>query len=395
MDLSAKTPVKAADIEHELAKIWHQTATQDAVGEKEFTPRVRAILANLVLLVDDATNQAQVDSLLTDLCTLHPSRFFVISVKRDQPEAELATYISSRCVLAHSGKHVCSEEIYISSGHVNSEHIPNLLLSLFRPDVPGIFMVLGDISRGFASDSAAAQLVAGVSAVCERVIFDSSLFLSYALAARFLEELRVSEAQLESSVGLSSRVKVVRDLTWRRLERWRSLVAEQFDSPALLNSVSEVLALSIKGGCFLNAAAGRVSGESFLLAGWLMSRLGWEIDSVVRDQTGVTINCRDARSVKLNFSAEAATGKRGIEELEMVLSSTQTSAPNSTISMRREGSCAQIRLQSEGQEISSRQVPFLEKSLSEIAVNEILAPPSIKVYDDSVALALNLLERIP
>jgi hypothetical protein len=78
------------------------------------------------------------------------------------------------------------------------------------------------------------------------------------------------------------------DLQWVTLTQWRRLIAHAFDLPAARKALLGVSEIVIDYG-----GDAPVSTAALLLAGWLMSRLGWKINgAATRDETGCVLPLR-------------------------------------------------------------------------------------------------------
>ena len=269
-------------IERELVRIWREAASTDT-AEGSSTSRIRAILANCVIIVRSYQEQkAVLEELITELSISHPSRFFIISLNTDG-DANVRTGVSSRCVLTRAGKHICTEEIYIESKCSELSVTPNLVRSLLVADLPVVGIVLDDLKEVQASEVEScrhdySELVSRLAPLFDRLIYDSSTFHGYAQnVAAVLALYQTNMDRLSSCTGVEHPLSYVRDLNWTRLARWRALVAEQFDSPLFANATEFISSIRV----YTNESpdsiiAGKISSDALLFAGWFMHSLGLE-----------------------------------------------------------------------------------------------------------------------
>ncbi len=286
-----KLSVKPGNIAGELEKIRRMAADQDsrsdAAAGGSAAPRVKATLSNLVLLTSSAqpggisaTNRKLIDDLITDVCIQHPSRFFVIEYQGSAADPQLYTHgvrtaVSSRCVLTNSGAHVCSEEIYIGVTQEGIAAIPNLLISLFAPDVEVILLMLGD---GQYDGDGFASLLKSVRPVCSAVVYDSAKFANFADGVLGTVGLRGEPGSLKLATQSDSRTAIPRprDIAYRRLRRWRELIAEGFEADRFAGAAQGVEKVVIGYSVGPEGrASDRVPGEAFVMGGWIASCLGW------------------------------------------------------------------------------------------------------------------------
>lgn len=300
---AGKIPVDPGKIASALDRIRREAAELDAVSPSERTgsdtPRVRATLSNVILLTsagEDSLSVEELEEIITDLCITHPSRFFVVQCldeKKDGSE-DLKTSVSSRCVRADSGVHVCSEEIYISATRQGLSLVPNLLLSLLLPDLKTIMFVLSDpgskcrcVASGPLAGGGVAQFVAEVSRVCDAVVVDSSSYFGCADSLRVLSGDALSAPELDGGVLLY-------DLSWRRLRRMREIITEQFDIEQLLLPTVHLKEIRISAAVARECCCS--ISESLLLAAWMLSSLSWEVETaLVSDDDGARgrVFCRN------------------------------------------------------------------------------------------------------
>ena len=298
--------VPPSSVQNELNKIWRQTADLDFQREKvksgEAAPRVRAILSNLIILVSEknyADHKANIERLITEMCVSHPSRFFVVLYRPNSEKSSqshtLSTAVSSRCVLSNSQAHVCSEEIYISAKGSGVLSVSHLLLSLLVPDVTTTLLVFGDFDAegrqaeeltksGVVTEESFLGLVAGIQKQCDRVIYDSGTFTDFYLSEKVLWTLNpIPSAEILAKPYTA--FQRLRDSNWSRLKRWRSLVAEQFDSTLFADGLTDISSIKLYSTATeKEIKSGNLPAETILLAGWFFKSLG--INSIKLTKTG-------------------------------------------------------------------------------------------------------------
>ncbi len=280
--LYGKPLIKPSTIEGELEKIRMAAAADDAADEKGkgSTPaaRVKATLKNIILINAKGSNRAadtDIDSLIDKLCVAHPSRFFIVDGNLDPERMDLATAVSSRCFLAESGLHVCSEEIYVSASERSSVLVPNLLLSLLAPDVDVVVVLLGnpeDISP------AAAAILGGIAKLSDLLLFDSCHCRQYLGGLVPILGAANITREMYGVLAADPSAKSLADINWPRLRRWRGLVAEGFDAAKFVDSADETTEVSfvINGDpSQKNHLLG--SAEAWLMAGWIISSLSLRV----------------------------------------------------------------------------------------------------------------------
>lgn len=386
-------PVTAESMERELRRVWRETVARDRggdestdrveAGERDETPRVRAILSNLILLTS-ASHQiprATLDQFITEVCIAFPSRIFVVEYDPTQHEP-LTPFVSSRCVHARSGVRTCSEEVYLK---VNAEGIPlvaSLLTSFFVADVPRVLALPGDpivpVLGGRELDWPFIRLFRRVLSVSDRVVFDSSRFKNFFQTVRLLlssaegqcdaEHEEDDDSTLEHSV-----LRMLSDLQWERSERWRSLIAELFDASVLQELLGELSCIRF------TSVGSSLSAEAFLIGGWIVHALGLRVERAV-STSEIVCTLPYGKEVCLDFrSGKAGAGdEAGLEQVTFVLGDRKRGEVE--CSVEREGGRGELSVIvlepgpiSKTVRGSLRRVPFRRRSVEELFMQTMLA----------------------
>ncbi len=219
-----------SEIEHELA-----LARMGDRGE----PFQRTSVMTHVAWVPEAWVEAAED-VLAGLAERHPSRTIVLF---PQPEAADGIEGSAEvdCFSAGEGRQVCTETIRLRLGGVRAAAAASVVQPLLLPDLP-VFLRW----RGLPpfDERSFAELADAV----DRLIVDSTewpgLPEPYASLAEFFERAAVS------------------DIAWARTSRWRRQLA------SLWPGIADVRRIKVTG----------TEAQACLLAGWLRSRLGRQVE---------------------------------------------------------------------------------------------------------------------
>jgi glucose-6-phosphate dehydrogenase assembly protein OpcA len=389
---------RSADIEGELARVWREAAAADSAQDRgEGAARVRATLANVVLLQYGCDLPSrELDNLLAEVCLGFPSRFEIV---RYFPEGlaaagggdrPLRTAVSSRCFLAQSGAHICSEEIYVDVAQNGVAHVHNLLLSVLVPDVPSIVVLLSDPLAGNNPDFL--KLVESVTALADRVIYNSDLLADYSESLAVMLDDKESGFQGQEISAWADRGTVTaseesrfRDLAWRLNRRWRLLIAEQFDGgrAEMLSSLSNIQ-IDVRCG-----TDGMLTGAALLLAGWMANALSWEgtIESVSKTQV-VFAGAASGRKCDLVFKlsprsgtassshALAGEGQEAIASIRMSFEnhSPQSQSPQGALLIERSATepSATVTMELNGQAPACRTVSFGRGQVVNALIRELL-----------------------
>ena len=288
--------VDPSEIERELLRAWRDAAQDEvALPPNGDAPaaRVRATLANFVILTSEgeADCSGAIDELISSLCANHPSRFFTLRLGDELASpgiSPLRAAVSSRCVVARSGRRVCSEEVSLSFTASGARSVPNLLLSLFTADVPVVLLVRADVFHT-AGDSVLRDLFLKLASLAQIVLYDSQGYSDYHSSVAAMFQLIGAEDQRGQWSPRATPLRL-RDLNWYRSERWRLLIAEQFDSERFRRGVKSVRSLTLSCRAL---SPEDLPSKACLLSGWFCDALDWEPTRAERmTELSIRVFCR-------------------------------------------------------------------------------------------------------
>jgi len=249
------TEVEPGSIESGLKTLKAENAAQSPVSERI----IKAAVANIIV-VGDASGSNEAFSVVSRIAQSFPVKIFLISSSSSSKDLRSEIGLLENRVT--SDELIQSELVKIVLGKDRVNGLPSLLFGSLSSDVPLMSLILGD----FCGDSSGIfnEIVVSMSEDIDRVIFDSS-------TAQCLQETISDLGKFGASFGKSSEGFSVYDLSWTRLERFRDIVVEMFDTDRVadpLSSISE-LRLSYSGW------NGLLSAEAALAVKWIFSCLGW------------------------------------------------------------------------------------------------------------------------
>lgn len=334
---AARPVVEPSQIERELVKIWREAAAADAAEESsahssgEIAPRLRATLCNLILVggaVTDSSVQRYVDSVITELCVAHPSRFFVVDLESELPAVGgggpeavsetsklVQTGVSSRCVLANSGAHLCSEEVYVRATPAGVVVVPNLLTSLLVADVEVVLALVVDplLVNNLDSSAPMDRLLVGLRPLVDKLVYDSSTFVDYRQSLECLLRFgRVGATSVTADGTLQfdgAHQVTVRDLNWQRTKRWRTLIAEQFSGQRFERGEEAVAGVRLEACCDGDALGrGIVPADVLLLAGWFVASLRYKLTGVRTGSGSLILQCQNTAGAERQIEIAASGG---------------------------------------------------------------------------------------
>jgi len=235
------TAIRPEKILKELDELWAGLGK-----ESEGAGVLRACAMTLIAITHDADGDA-VGETLAKLMREHPSRLVVLRVKPGEDQS-LSERVLAQCWMPFgSRQQICCEQIEITVTEPSLKDVPAVVRALEAPDLP---VVIWTRVPGLLLRSSCA----GLLELADKVIVDSQGWPGTR------EKIR--------AIRRGGQRRLVADLEWTRLTRWRQLLAQEFDNPAYLNRLAELEAATVVyDGAF-------VPMRALYMGGWLRSVLG-------------------------------------------------------------------------------------------------------------------------
>lgn len=274
--------VNAAGIERELKELWKQMS--DSPQKEQEHPVLRACVFNLTVYAPGERSEEAVTNIMAEITAQHPSRIIVILPNPvvGESESSLSAWVNALCHLSSGGrKQICCEQIMLRALGNGVERLPGLIRSLQIPDLPAVLWWRGSLDL---HDPLFTQLLE----ISDRVILDSSTFPNPETGFAALSQLVQSELPWTA----------FSDLDWARLTPWRSAISGFFDVPEYRSYLDKIERVEIE--CERTAESDNIPGQAFLIAGWLSSRLKWNLKS------------KPTRAGQDRYSMELTSGKGSI-----------------------------------------------------------------------------------
>jgi glucose-6-phosphate dehydrogenase assembly protein OpcA len=249
-------------IERTLNELWHEITDVD-----ERATQVRML--NLLVYLPTSP-PPEVRNAISTVAVQHPGRTIMLLQDEGQPRVE-ATIACRIGAATNGGKQACGEQIVLQ-GLVGGHPLHSLAVSLLQAGLPVTVWWHGPVDF----DNHVFQQFAKAA---DRIILDS----------RTWTDALLQLDRLAGMISIGSPHLHFTDLQWVSLMPWRRLIAHVFDIPAAREALPDFNEVVIEYGDPHRANVG-----ALLLAGWLMSRLGWTIGSgqVVHDASGWVIPLR-------------------------------------------------------------------------------------------------------
>ena len=228
---------------------WESDNVTVAQVEKALTELRRheqraAVRTSVLTLVAVVRSDAEGDGarqIIGELGARHPSRSLIIVALEDEPDGPNST---DAAVWVHAiereGRAVCFEEVVLRVRGKARHHLDSIVEPFALPDVPMVVW----LPAGLPSPGDPLMRAA------DRVVVDSRA---------------VAEAGgdvLSRSLTLAKRLPVA-DLSWMRLEQWRSMLTGLFEGALYRPFLDAIDRVEVRGN----------HGPRFLLGGWLLRRL--------------------------------------------------------------------------------------------------------------------------
>ncbi|MDP9236843.1 MAG: glucose-6-phosphate dehydrogenase assembly protein OpcA [Chloroflexota bacterium] len=265
-------------IESEFTRIWQETAN---TGIESSSVRLR--LLNFIGVARSTSDLERFERVMAALPERHPCRGILAMVSPDA--AEVTAAISAHCWRSPAGsRHVCSEEVLLRCGPGRERLLVSAVLALLVPELPVTAWLIGDVGL---EDGMVTELLDSA----DRIFIDST---------RASDPRAVMRAAVHAHEAHEIEVC---DLAWCRLKSWRGLVAQFFDSAEGARELSELSAIEVWSD------TARPTGETLLLAGWLVSRLGLSIADLKSAPGTIEGTLYDgSRGVKLTIAGRGDGG---------------------------------------------------------------------------------------
>jgi glucose-6-phosphate dehydrogenase assembly protein OpcA len=270
-----------------MTTLWDTTGTavvKALAAERRTAGSVSSGLALTLVVVVDEKHVAEAEAAATHAAAQHPCRLLVVVRRRpDAPEARLDAEVLI------GGRLGPGEAVVMRMYGRLALHAESVVLPLLAPDAPVVTWWYGEPPNKIAHDP--------LGVFADRRVTDCSLAPDALGALRKRAE--------DYAPGDT-------DLGWTRTTLWRALCASAFDSVQGPVKTARV-----------HGAAGHVTRA--LLAGWLSSRLGVEVEQVDAEGSGLS-------RVELALDGVEVTISRGKGTTAIL---TRTGQPDRTLPLPR------------------------------------------------------------
>ncbi|MGH9970934.1 MAG: glucose-6-phosphate dehydrogenase assembly protein OpcA [Pyrinomonadaceae bacterium] len=359
-------------VERALAQLWQRTTGES----KEEDAVLRARAANLMVFLSDQLALAETHQIIAELSAVHPCRALVMSGGRDAPDSDIELYVSAFCPKNRSSMidRLCCEEITLAAGGKFISELPSAAVPLLVPDLPA-FLWWRDVF--WMEDAIFDRLCLAV----DRVVIDSADFKDPALD--LLALARLCNKSHETPIS---------DLNWARLTSWRALLASFYDVQDYRSELDQIVGVEID--YVAQDATHRASSQAMLIAGWLASRLGWEIDKARPAQAmpeGLSFNlAKNSQSIRVNLNV---VERHAMKAGRLVQVSLKTSnAAVFAVTRSDDGLYLGTQAKTGGQIHPGRVSPLRNPSAAQLLSREMEILGNDRIYEEALEFVARMIQ---
>src|SRR5438128_4910633 len=247
--------VALKDVERELSR------RMKAVQGPGESPILRACMSNLIVYCDRPELAEQVSQEIPEIVTNHPARVLLLIAEPGSETGELVTTVGVWGRVVDPGRWVCSENITLPAKGRSAERLPYAVRGLLIGDLPTNLWWAAP-----QPPSMTGPLLYELAEHAQQIIYDS---IGWVEPPKVMAATASWLKQFEERPG-RVRWRVASDLNWRRLKYWRRILSQTLDpatAPGAMESLTEIL---------LEHGPHAVI-QAWGLAGWLVSRLRWQV----------------------------------------------------------------------------------------------------------------------
>ena len=360
-------------VERELGLLWKDSAAE---GTDDFAV-MRARVANLIIMTTVPASLDQIHQTLEELSTFHPSRTLVIVAEKPAPDRDIELFISSFYHSdAQNRKRLCCEEVMLNARGKFVPELPSVALPLLVPDLPTFLWW----RETFQTED---RVFKDLSQAADRLVIDSAEIENSQATLLTVAKLFATEQTKE--LGIS-------DINWARLTSWRALLASFYDLPHIRSILPLVTDVTIDYSAPEDDESA-IAPQALLFAGWLMSRLGWQLSSEppAKSDRALEFNVvQGGRSTRVQLNRvdrpEIRPGRLARAEL-----ATKDNA-NFCVLRHENGLHLETRGTIDGIALPGRVLPVRNRSTARLLGRELEIICNDQIYCEAVAMAAQIIE---
>ena len=395
MQIQLEKTLDVEVVEGQLAELWKQIAG-GGTSEDDDVAVLRARVANLLVFVAHAELLDEVHQMMLELTAIHPSRVLMMLGAREAPDLDIEMSVESFCQTDKrtGARRLSCEELTLKAQGSFVAELPSAALPLLVSDLSTFLWWRGVVQT---SDKVFASLLRAA----DRLVIDSAEFED---TQRDLVEMnKLFTGAHSGRVGIS-------DLNWARLTFWRGLLADFYDVPAYqmwLDNIDRVR-IDYVGP---ERAPETVAPQALLIAGWLASRLEWELADEQRAQKnsqtmsfkfsgserGSSPTVREGAAHRA-ITVELNRVERGQRKPGRLVEVELRSSAETTASFRVARSADNLHLLTEAKLGSDTQrgrvLPVRNRTAAQLLSREMEILCNDQIYQEAIAYAARMIARV-
>ncbi len=390
-----ESPVPLAAIELELEKLWKsaaQAARKSAADPSEQYDGVSAIAgvarARVLNFVAYTTAGLSLEGesaldVVEHVVATHPFRTILIVADEANGPAEISASVRALSLTGAGGRKIVHEQVRIYAHGPVADILPSVVLPLLLPDLPTFLWWPGDLPVGHAFWPRMVD-------ACDRVIVDSSAFstplTSIVMYGEFIRACKPYQA--------------FGDLAWKQLSDWRTLVSQFFDNPVCADCISRITSVTIDYAARSPGVAAPDhpgnAGVALLLAGWLISRLAWDVKASHTEQGVVRYELAGLGEQRIELALKPKLSVGPQARVEGVRIDTDVGERGAHFAVERDGDRPVARVTASLPDAGevARSVSIASADRATLLARELDQGMKDRSYEEAVAAAAVLARRI-
>lgn len=401
MQIQIEKTLDVEVVERQLAELWQQAAHE--TDDEEAVMRAR--VANLLVFVRSESALAEVEAMLRELTSVHPCRVLLMHGDSEAEDRDIELSVESffQSEKSKSAKRLCCEEIILQACGKFVAELPSASLPLLVPD-------LSTFIWWRAAPQVSDKVFHRLLRASDRLIIDSAEFANP--AGDLAETNKLFAEEFAAGVGVS-------DLNWARLTSWRGLLADFFDVPAYQASLDRIETVRIE---YVEPASApqTIAPQALLFAGWLASRLGWQLaeERPHANESTTSFTFKSIRRANVEDAAQdrgsSPTVREGVSDKDITLELKRVEQGE-----RKQGRLASVELKTGGEDGASfnvsrsadnlrlvtegrvggnvhcgRVLPVRNRSAAHLLSREMEILCNDQIYQEAVVVAALMLEGL-
>jgi glucose-6-phosphate dehydrogenase assembly protein OpcA len=365
-------------VERKLAELWEQTAGKNQSDEETV---LRARVADLMVFINNESVLPETHQIISELAAYHPCRALVMVGNRKAAAHDIVMYASAFCPIQRrsESRRICCEEVTFIAGGPFVSELPSASIPLLVPDL-SVFLWWRDALQ--TQDKIFKQL----SLAAGRVVIDSADFQNP--SSEFVALGEFFERSDDEAMAIS-------DINWARLTSWRALLANFYDVPDYRAELDQIVHVRIDFVAQHQNAPAPAS-QAILLAGWLASRLGWELKETPAwsGNPGLSFEfAKNGRLIKLQLNEVLRPAMKAGRLAQISL---ETSDARSVFLVRRSEDGLHLETQARiGERVCpDRVLPVRNRTTAALLGREMEILCRDEVYEEAVNFGIKLLNRL-